>query len=375
VQAGGHVPTQDFIPSELTRVQNVCIAVYRELRLAAIIDFCMASAPFSHPDPGIIFSELQAFQRSMALKGAIELDLFTHIDNGAATAADIAEKTHATARGVRALCDFLTVHGHLTKSGGRYALTPTSQMFLSTNSRAYVGSVAHFLLHEAHMSGYKDIADVVRRGGPPNIGIMHDESVWVTFARAMAPVAFSAAEVLAKALQSEGSPKSVLDIAASHGMFGAAVARVNPGAQITALDLPTILEVTRETVSKMGLTDRFIFKPGSVFDVDLGSGYDLVLLTNFVHGFDRETNVMLLRKIRAAMTPGGRIALVEMVPDEDRISPPMAATFALSMLANTQGGDAYTFAELENMLKEAGFHEACLGSLAPTPQQSVIAKN
>jgi hypothetical protein len=152
----------------------------------------MASQPSSqqHPNPGFIFEELGAYQRSLALKGAIELDLFTIIDSGAKTAAEIAAKAKADPRGVRILCDTLTVYGHLTKQGGEYALTPTSKQFLSKNARSYMGTMIGFLLHDVHMSSWADVAAAVRHGGTVKGNLITDESIWVEFARAMAPMAY-----------------------------------------------------------------------------------------------------------------------------------------------------------------------------------------
>jgi len=99
-----------------------------------------------------------------------------------------------------------------------------------------------------------------------------------------------------------------------------------------------------------------------------------VLLTNFLHAFDRPTNEALLLRIRRSMIPGGSIAIVDMVPNEDRVSPPASADFALTMLANTQGGDTYTFREYQEMLSSAGFRDTRLESLAPLPQELVIAR-
>jgi hypothetical protein len=135
-----------------------------------------------------------------------------------------------------------------------------------------------------------------------------------------------------------------------------------------------VLEVARETATRFGLADRHKLLPGSVFDADLGTGYDLVLVTNLLHVFDRKDNVKMLKRLHAALESGGRIAVVEMVPNEDRVSPPPAAAFALNMLVNTDGGDAYTFAELKGMLEEAGFQGVRLESLDPVPQQLVVGR-
>jgi ubiquinone/menaquinone biosynthesis C-methylase UbiE len=204
--------------------------------------------------------------------------------------------------------------------------------------------------------------------------LIDEEAIWVEFAKAMAPMAYTTSQALAKVLNAEGPANAVLDIAASHGYFGIAVALLNPKAQVTALDSASVLEVARENAGRMGVSARHRLLPGNAFKSDLGSGYDLALVTNFVHAFDREVNIGLLKRIHAALVPGGRIALAEMVPNEDRVSPPPQATFALSMLVGTHGGDAYTFSELKEMLEAAGFKDARMERLDPVPQRAVIAR-
>src|SRR4029079_16714604 len=145
----------------------------------------------------------------------------------------------------------------------------------------------------------------------------------------------------------------VLDIAAGHGLFGIGFAQNNPQAEITALDWAAVLAVAKENAEKAGVADRYSTIPGSAFDAEFGSGYDVVLLTNFLHHFDPPTCETLLRKIRGAAAPGARVATLEFIPNEDRISPPIAASFSLMMLASTEHGDAYTFSELEQMFKNA----------------------
>src|SRR5262249_53876826 len=105
---------------------------------------------------------------------------------------------------------------------------------------------------------------------------------------------------------------------------------------------------------------------------DYGAGYDVVLVTNFLHHFDPPTCTSLLRKIAAAMKPGGRVAILEFVPNDDRVSPPEAARFSLTMLAGTPAGDAYTFAELRRMVEEAGLKNVERHS-TPSPETVVIA--
>jgi ubiquinone/menaquinone biosynthesis C-methylase UbiE len=166
----------------------------------------------------------------------------------------------------------------------------------------------------------------------------------------------------------------ILDLAAGHGLFGIAFATNNPQAEITAVDWPAVLEVAKENAHKMGIADRYHTNEGSAFDVEFGSGYDLVLLTNFLHHFDPPTCETLLRKVHGALADGGRAVTLEFIPNEDRVTPPDAAGFSMMMLTSTPSGDAYTFSELDNMFANAGFSRSTVHPLPPTIQQIVISE-
>ncbi|HYN24609.1 MAG TPA: class I SAM-dependent methyltransferase [Pyrinomonadaceae bacterium] len=165
----------------------------------------------------------------------------------------------------------------------------------------------------------------------------------------------------------------VLDIAAGHGLYGIAFANKNPQTEVVAVDWPNVLEVARENADKAGFADRYQTIAGSAFDVDYGTGYDLVLLTNFLHHFDPATCETLLRKVHAALANNGRAVILEFVPNEDRISPPETAAFSMMMLGSTPAGDAYTFPELERMCSAAGFARSEIHQLPPSIQQVVIS--
>jgi ubiquinone/menaquinone biosynthesis C-methylase UbiE len=337
----------------------------------------MAANPAAQPNPGLMFDALTAYQRSMALKGAIDLELFTHIADGVATAPALAAKLGASERGVRILCDYLTIHGFLTKQSAVYGLTADSNLFLNKRSPAYMGSMANFLTHPSLRAEFDDVAAVVRKGGTvtQDTAALPGNPIWVEFAHSMTTMARMSARMIAPMVAEPGRPMKVLDIAASHGLYGITVATLNPSAEIFAVDWENVLQVAAENADAAGVADRYRTIPGSAFAVDFGAGYDLVLITNFFHHFDPPTNVKFLKKVRAAMKPGGTVATAEFVPNEDRVSPPGAASFSLIMLAGTAAGDAYTFREFDQMFREAGFDESVLRSLGPIPQQLILTSN
>ncbi|MGH9769311.1 MAG: methyltransferase family protein [Blastocatellia bacterium] len=339
------------------------------------------SAQSSMPTPEHFFRSINAFHLTQALKGAIDLDVFTAIAEGNTTAKALAESRQASERGMRILCDFLVVTGFLTKADGQYGLTPDSAMLLDRRLPSYVGGSAEFLLSPTMAQSFSDVAAAVRKGGTviSEEGTMsHDNPVWVEFARAMQPLALGMAQMVAGLVKLDPNKKAkVLDIAASHGLYGLAFTRPYPNLEVVAVDWANVLEVGRENAEKFGASDRWRALPGSAFDADFGAnaggGYDLALIPNFFHHFDPPTNEKLMRKIHAALGPGGRAITVEFVPNEDRTEPPHAVTFALVMLASTARGDAYTFAEYEKMFANAGFSRSELHQLPMGIEQVIIS--
>lgn len=209
------------------------------------------------------------------------------------------------------------------------------------------------------------------RGGT----VSAENPVWERFARAMVPMMAIPAEKIAPTVElPTDRPVRVLDIAAGHGLFGIAVAKRYPNAEIVALDWPAVLEVARENADRAGVGDRVSLSPGSAFDVDFGTGYDLVRLTKFLHHFDAETCEALLRKIRASLGDGDQVATFEFVPNDDRVSPPVAAAFSFTMLNTTPSGDAYTFAELERMLANAGFSSSQCHEVIPGANAVIVSR-
>ena len=338
----------------------------------------MSTSAAQQPSPQIFFQTINAHQRTEALKAAIELEVFTAIGEGNATAAEIAKRCQTSEKGMRVLCDYLTIMEMLSKQGDHYALTLDSSVFLDKRSPAYLGGATEFLCSPMLTEGFKHMADAVRKGGTaiPDDGTLGPEHpVWVKFARGMAAMMAMPASLMAKLVDPNADQKlKILDIAAGHGLFGIAFATQNKHAEITAVDWKAVLEVAKENAEKAGVADRYHTIPGSAFDVDFGSGYDLVLLTNFLHHFDQPTNETLLRKVRAALAEGGRAVTLEFVPNEDRVTPPEVAGFSLVMLVGTPSGDAYTFPQLEQMAADAGFSRSTLHQLPPTFQQVVISE-
>jgi cyclopropane fatty-acyl-phospholipid synthase-like methyltransferase len=327
--------------------------------------------------PDLFWETMVAFQRSAALKTAIDLEIFTKIGEGNSTAAEIASAAGAAERGVRILCDSLTVMGFLTKSGNSYALTDASAAFLDKKSQMYIGSAVNFILSPQQRRGFDDLTNAVKNGGSSVTGdaSMDPESeMWVEFARSMAPLMFPTAQAVAEHVGFDIDRElKVLVVAAGHGIYGIMVGKRYPNAQIYGADWNNVLTVAKENAEKFGVAGRYHTIGGDAFESDFGTGYDVILVPNFLHHFDVPTCERFIRKLDASLAEGGKIMTVEFVPNDDRVSPPPSAMFSIVMLAATPGGDAYTYPELKQMFENSGFANNEIIELHPMPQHLIVS--
>jgi SAM-dependent methyltransferase len=268
--------------------------------------------------------------------------------------------------------------GFLSKTNGEYELSEDSNAFLNRNSPAFFGEAAYFLMSEKQMEGFNRLTEAVKNGGSvvsEENALAPDSSMWVKFARGMTGMMIPSAQAMAEHIGFEtGRKLKVLDIAAGHGIFGIFAAQKYPKSEIYAVDWANVLEVAAENAEKFGVADRIHKIAGSAFDVEYGDGFDVVLLTNFLHHFDAQTCGDLLKKIHSSLKTDGKVLTLEFVPNDDRISPPMEAMFPLVMLAGTPAGDAYTFPELREMFENAGFSRNEHIPLAPMPQHLIVSQ-
>ncbi len=322
-----------------------------------------------------VFDIATAYQKTAALVAAVKLDLFTAIGSSTITADELAGRLGASARGLRILCDYLTVIELLKKNNSSYSLTPSAKIFLDGSSPFAMGSIVDFIAAPEMLAlFFDDPAAYVRKGGAVGLAnVAPDNPIWARFARAMVPFAAATAKRVAGYVAARPEPpNTVLDIAAGHGLYGIEIAKSLPNALVTAVDWAIVLAIARGHAEAAAVADRFHWLAGNALEVEWGRNFDLILLPNFLHHFDAETCTKLLRKVRGSLAPGGAAFAIDFVPNEDRISPSVPAMFAFWMLASTPSGDAYTVADLDTMARAAGFGTVSARALAPTPETLVV---
>jgi len=313
---------------------------------------------------------------TLILEAAIRHRVFDVLDAGPKTLKETAAATGASERGLRAIMNALVGLNFLVKTDGqRYALTPESEAFLVSTKPAFHGGLLK------HASGrmipqFLHLNDVVDTGKPP-VSVNQEGAGSVFFQDFVVdifPTSYPSAQVLGKhlALDKSVAPVRVLDLAAGSGVWGIALAQSSERVTVTAVDWVDVLPVTRKTVTRFGLTDRFAFVAGDLLTADFGRDHDVATLGGILHSEGEARSRILLRKVFEALAPGGTIAIAEFLVNEDRTGPVGSLLFAATMLVNTDNGDTYSFGEIRGWLMEAGFTDARLLE-APGPSPLVLA--
>ena len=165
-----------------------------------------------------------------------------------------------------------------------------------------------------------------------------------------------------------GAAVKVLDLAAGSGVWGIAQAQSSPRVQVTAVDWPEVIDVTKKTSARFGFADRFSFVEGDLLTAEFGSGYGLATLGHILHSEGETRSRELLAKTYKALAGGGTIAVQEFLVNQERTGPVNGLFFAVNMLVNTTEGNTFSFEEIGAWLAEAGFRNSrLLESPGPSP--------
>ena len=295
------------------------------------------------------------FRASRVVLTANNLRVFENIGKGSSSD-DLAKALRTDLRAMEILLDAVASLGLLRKSGTAYRLTPTAKRFLLPESPWYQGD----MLRHADMlwKNWSGLDNVVRSGLPNRAGARdHD-----VFIRAMHNNAVLRAPQVIAGLDLRGV-RTALDLGGGPGTYSMALAK--RGVAVTLFDLPDTLEVAQEVVRKSRLKN-VTFRSGDFHFDDIGSGYDLVLISQVLHSNSTVENIALLGKAHDALAPHGRVAIHEFSLNEDHASPVPGALFSVNMLVNTAGGRSYTRKEMKGWLAKTGFRSVTVKDLGET---------
>ena len=317
---------------------------------------------FPQVTPQPIIEAAFAFGRTQVLVSAVELDIFSHIDNGQHTVGELARVTQTNERGLRMLLNALTAQGYLSKRDRRYQLSEMAKTFLSKKSPAYLGGWTRHMMQI--QPAWNKLTEVVRTGRPATTveGQQDQGEFFSQFVHTLYALGQPTAEAMARKVLADlqhGREIRVLDVGAGSGVWGFALAKLNPKVRVTVADWPKVIEsVTRKFAKRDGITERVTYLPGDFHQTDFGENqYDVVTAGHICHGEGPTRTRELFARIRRALKPQGAIVVADFLPDEQRAQAEFPLMFAINMLVHTEEGDTFTWSEYQQWLQEAGFGE------------------
>jgi SAM-dependent methyltransferase len=308
--------------------------------------------PVPAPDPALIYRLYTGGFRPQVVRIALSLDLFSPLAAGPAGAADVARACGCAEEGVRLLLDHLVTLALLARQGEQYRLTPTAATFLVPGEPTYAGD---WILAHTDPALWEGVLAALRGRRPDPPPFPWQQDAWLQLHR---PGGLEAALVLWRAAgvrPEEGMPFRLLDVGCGAAVKSLALARAHPEVEVTCLDRPAVLEVARHLAAELDLASRTTFLPGDLGHAALEPEfYDAALLGYVTDYLRPPQNLSLLRRVHAALAPGGRLVIDVLLatPEGDEF----AATSAL--LAWTLAGSRpYTFDDYRAWLAETGFAE------------------
>lgn len=309
----------------------------------------------THLDPGGIMRISGAYWESCTLHAGVLLDIFTVVADGAETVEAAAESTAADSRSLEMLMNALVAMELLEKHGDQYANTPVSAAFLSKRSDRYMG---HIIRHHAYLSGSWTLLETaVRQGKPvrPRTSFQ-DETVRRDFLMGMYNLAMGLAPVIVRAIDLSGR-RRLLDLGGGPGTYSIHFCMNHPDLRATVLDLATTRPFAEETIRRFGLSDRIAFVPGDYVKGELPGRYDVIWMSHILHSEGPETCRSIFRKAAEILDPGGMILVHDFLLEDTMDGPLFPALFSLNMLLGTRNGQAYSEAQVREMMTAVGLRD------------------
>jgi len=296
---------------------------------------------------------VNAFRLSRIILTAFELKIFDQLAGKSSSSADIAALINADPRATDRLMNVLAGLGLMDKKHGLFTNTAFTEKYLVSSSPAFIGGMGH----TADLwRKWNTLTGAVRKGSEVEIEDNFNErgGYWLeSFIAAMHSRGMLQARELASLLNLSGVKRSI-DIGGGSGVFTFAFIEKNPEIRGIVFDLPNVVPITKKYIDKYNLSSKVTTLSGNYMSDELGTGFNLVLMSAIIHINNPEENKILIRKGVDALESKGQLVIMDHLMNEDRTEPLQGAVFALNMLVGTKSGDTYTINEISNWMQAAG---------------------
>ncbi|HYQ48204.1 MAG TPA: methyltransferase [Thermodesulfovibrionales bacterium] len=291
--------------------------------------------------------QTSSFFASRIILTANRFRVFDHLAAAGKTAPQLSRTLHTDARATELLLNSLVAIGLLAKKKGAYRNTTVASRYLVSGKAGYQGDILrHYSTLWDNWSGL----DAVLKAGKPCRKAQDHEA----FILGMHNLALLRVGKVLAAVDLRGV-RRVLDLGGGPGTYAMAFAK--KGKETVLMDFPGTLKIAKKLIDRSGLSGKISLLSGDFTCDDMGSGYDLIFISQIFHAYDEASCISMLKKCYRALNRGGRVVVQEFRLDETHTFPLWGALFAINMLVNTPGGRTYTPKEMTSWVRKAGFRE------------------
>ena len=311
------------------------------------------------------------YQKSQILFTALRAGVFDQLEEPR-TSNEVAGAVGWSPRGTRMLLDGLVALNLVDKDGEAYRNAPVASQCLVEGATL---DQTHIMRHRDHgYATWGQLEQTVQQGhGLPKAEESRSPEELRAFICGMNDIAKQSARDMLGIVDLTDR-RNLLDIGAGPGTYSIACMEAIPELRATLFDLPEVIPIGREQVEATGFTDRASFVEGDLTTDELGSGFDLILVSNIIHSYGPDTNADLVKRCYSALKPGGKLIIKDFLLESDRMGPPFSLIFALHMLVHTDAGDTYSRDEVARWTDSAGFAPGAFRELTPQSGLWIVEK-
>jgi len=316
--------------------------------------------------------------KSQAVRAAVKLGLADHLINGGLTAAEVAHRAGSAPDTTFRLMRACVTLGLLTADSEGPFYGTSSLAALRTDLPGSLRGYVLAVTVPAQFLAFSRLTDAVFKGGTQVEEVLgadfftyleHHPDQAREFSEGLTSLTTTWIGDAASVINTTGVEVAV-DVGGANGTLLYLLAEKNPTMRGIVLDRPNVLEGAQAERDSRGLADRIELVGGTFFDAIPEA--DLYLLKFILHDWDDESCVKILRRCRAAMRPGARIAIIELIVGEIT-DPGPGGLMDLNMLAVVSGRER-SLSEYDNLLAAAGLHRTSVTGADQSPQSVIEAQ-
>jgi SAM-dependent methyltransferase len=329
-------------------------------------------------DEELDFTQLMAlasgYAEARAIQTALKLGLFEALHPVPQAADALAIAIKCESRATTLLANALVALRLLAKKAGKYSLMEAARRFLLVNSPEYLGGM--ILFDEALWSTWGKLEQSIRGGGPGRAADMYQSNPEETdrFIRAMDSLVRARGDAVWIAQQLDLAwARTLADLGGGPGTYLMEFLERWPNLRGVLFDLPATLQITRRVLDKGGgaMHERLTLSELDYKRDEIPGPLDVIFMSNIIHSEDEAANSHLIANCFRALAGGGLLLIKDHIMDSELTGPAAGALFSLYLLLTTKGRD-YSFGEVTEWLRDAGFSDVRLETLPSPPFTSSI---